>query len=208
MKLIWTALLIVASTTLTALVVNAGDDRPNDRAEPAPHAATDTGELDLLRQKVRALDEAQSRLAADVARPKAHRDAPAAKAGDGDEAAAEQPAPARRLPELSDHLAAFEQTLETGDVDPEWSPKAEAELKSTVAALALPGISLEEATCKQTICKMKLALGEGNPGLDLNRALLDAVKWRAPRFIYIDGDTTHTAVAYFAREGHELPVAQ
>jgi hypothetical protein len=205
---------------LTSLLIGVGMAWRMQTSEVAPERAMDqptesevgNGAADKLAELERAvgkLRQSQAQLSTKVDELPTAAGNPAELSGgtQGESFDETPPAEADLTPRerLNLQTQLLDERLEEEREDPRWSQAAAQDLGAIVAELASSGVVLQDAECRTSMCRLRVRLGEGDASLDLGRSLSAAVDWPAPRFIYVDGDRDHVAVAYFAREGHTLP---
>lgn len=105
---------------------------------------------------------------------------------------------------LESHVALIEETLQTEAPDPQWSGTAQQSLHEAFHSANIHGVTLEDAVCQTTLCRLKFNFDAQTSSDEGFRALQDAVPWEAAGFSRIDDETGEIEV-YLAREGHDLP---
>lgn len=106
----------------------------------------------------------------------------------------------------SENLALMESTLYTETVDENWSMSSEMAVMDSLAG-AGEQLTVESVECASTICALHLAANGMASGSDVMQGFSRNINWPGEMTMQYD-TTARRGVAYLAREGHALPVAQ
>ncbi len=200
---------LVGTILTVAAYIAFARDTPHltEQANLSKQDALEDAKLSELRRQVVALGSAHNRLTEEVSG--LHASTPMADKGTLTQPKAQPAVPTASPPSANvtgeAQIDVLERALADDGFDPQWSRMAEHELQDALTNLKLPGVELEEASCGSTICRLSMRLGTGSPGIELHRSLFGSVDWEGPRFMRVDADDSQSAVAYFARPGHDLP---
>lgn len=106
----------------------------------------------------------------------------------------------------SENLALMESTLYTEAVDENWSMSSEMTVMDSLA-VASEQLTVESVECASTICALHLAANGVASGSDVMQGFSRNINWPGEMTMQYD-TTARRGIAYLAREGHSLPVAQ
>jgi hypothetical protein len=100
----------------------------------------------------------------------------------------------------------FEGAIHTETADPQWTTPAEATLKEAfLNTQGEEGLQLLEASCRTTLCRMKLSRDESISPEESFRQLTHRTPWQGQSFVRIDLENSADIIVYLSREGYSLP---
>ena len=109
-------------------------------------------------------------------------------------------AEARSRALLRQRVGQLDTALASEREDVEWGRQTTQQLGAVVRALPFSGVTLKQAKCGSTLCKLTLATGEEDDP-SIGHAVLS--RWQGSGLFYFDRDEEE-AVAYLGRPGHAL----
>ncbi len=115
-------------------------------------------------------------------------------------------------PRVSDDLEDYRQFLQTffeeDTRDRSWEADAETRLRSGTVKLEARGIHVDDLKCRANLCRLVLVSGDAD-GIDAAKLdLLPQLHWHGPGMAVTlpdAGPGEHRVIAFFGREGRELP---
>jgi hypothetical protein len=105
--------------------------------------------------------------------------------------------------QIQTEIELIEETMLAEKTDPQWANEAQLALTYTFQSELVPGLSLVDAECRTTLCRMELLL-DGSTPEDGVRKLAHLAPWPGESLLHIDLEAG-IAVGYLSREGHSLP---
>ena len=123
-----------------------------------------------------------------------------------DEASAEDEH-ARAEAQTQAQIEALEGTLFGEDADPGWADAAQSALQEAFHRGAVAGLSLIQADCRTSLCRLELSLEGARLAEAIFQQLMDFTSWNGEGFTQID-EASGTSVVYLSREGYALPQAR
>ena len=105
--------------------------------------------------------------------------------------------------EAERQLAVYETTALQEGLDGSWAPSAEVELLDAFSTLSDEGISVSHVECHISFCQVQFAMTSGSN--ESVYKVQEASPWGGETFLWIEDIEQSTGVAYFARDGYDLP---
>lgn len=105
-----------------------------------------------------------------------------------------------------ENLDLMESTLYTEAVDESWSTASEDAVMDALAEVS-EQLTVESVECASTLCALHVTGVAGTNGTDVMQGFSRNINWPGEMSLQYD-TTTRRGIAYLAREGHALPVAQ
>ena len=100
----------------------------------------------------------------------------------------------------------FKDAFQGEPTDPKWGGKAQTSLREAYSAATDKGVSLVDAECRSTMCRVTLSVDQ--PGPKGQKQLMETMNKRTPwpgyRNVHLD-TTTGEVTMYMSREGATLP---
>ena len=111
--------------------------------------------------------------------------------------------------EMNDQSSLLEDTIANEEAYPQWSSWAENEITTAFSNTDVEGLSIVEARCQSTICRVALSAEASVSVEERLRRLPVLTPWQAPGFFEVSGleepSETPEVILFLAREGHSLP---
>lgn len=115
-------------------------------------------------------------------------------------------------PSWSDQMARVDTVFSEEATDRSWSRDAETQLGSSLSPLAVGGARIQEVSCRSTLCRVKVEHTSEEAVRDLLNATFALRRsWKGAVATMRDADSppgTFSGVAFFSRDGHDLPFAE
>lgn len=100
-------------------------------------------------------------------------------------------------------LQLYATTFTQEAVDASWASGAEAGIRTVLGRVKQP-VTAAQVRCKRTLCRVDLNYEEPREGHAVLQWMLMDHPWPGVVFTRNDAER-HSAIAYYARQGHELP---
>ncbi len=114
-------------------------------------------------------------------------------------------------PTYTEHAAHIEEFLSHEPRDPNWSQRAESQIATALAPLAVGNARIENVTCGSTICRVRVKDTTEDGLRDLVNQIFDTREnagWMGSMFVAHDPAAppdVFASVVFFAKENHPIP---
>ena len=199
--------LVVAGTAATFVVVRPEDPpvvaaAPSSAVPAGAGPASDTEGLGAMRAELSSLRAEVASLRS-AASPSTEDAAVAAAADEPDEQVE-----ARSQERLDRRLELLDAAMRTTAIDPSWSAQSEASLRNRFAEQAWTGASLDEASCRSRLCRVRVRFATMGARDTRLGSLAMLAPWAAHGVLHADADDPFQAVVYLFRSIDDVPVVE
>lgn len=143
--------------------------------------------------------------------PRLYHETPPVVADEVASAPAPEEEPAAEPPKLSDNLDEYRDYLtvvfDQDMRDRSWEVTAEARVRDGLAKLDMQGARVQSLECRASLCRVVMDADDAGPVDNAKSAILHSMFWSGPRLVTggAGDEGAHEVVAFFGREGRELP---